>query len=78
MKVGDLIKVESVKGCLRPPWYGMTGIIIGVESPAPRQGGPVYEVVVTDSRCPMKRKPVFIRESYLRLLEDAEATNESR
>jgi hypothetical protein len=74
--VGDLIKVESVKGCLRPPWYGMMGIIIAVESPGPKDGhgGPVYEVVVMDGRCPMKHKPVFVRESYLCLLEDAEVT----
>ena len=83
MKVGDLVKVESEEGQLRPPWYGMMGVIVGVvDQPIPAGAKPatveerrllgpwcrLYSVIVTDPRCPMGMKPLQIRENYLRLL----------
>lgn len=74
MKTGDLIKVESKTGELRPPWYGMMGIIIGLElEHAGDVHGPLWEVVVTDPRCPMKGKPLLIRESYLCVLSNGKS-----
>jgi len=75
MKVGDLVKVESEEGQLRPPWYGMMGVIVGVVAQPlveeRRLLDPwcrLYSVIVTDPRCPMGMKPLQIRENYLRLL----------
>ena len=75
MKVGDLVKVESEEGQLRPPWYGMMGVIVGVVAqPLVEERRlldawcRLYSVIVTDPRCPMGMKPLQIRENYLRLL----------
>lgn len=75
MKVGDLVKVESEEGQLRPPWYGMMGVIVGVvDQPLVEERRlldpwcRLYSVIVTDPRCPMGMKPLQIRENYLRLL----------
>jgi hypothetical protein len=74
MKTGDLIKVESKTGELRPPWYGMMGIIIGLEPDRDLiDDTPLWEVVVTDPSCPMKGKPLLIRESYLCVLSNGKS-----
>ena len=74
MQTGDLIKVESKTESLRPPWYGMMGIIIGSEPATTHHDGvPLWEVVVTDPRCPVGLRSLLIRESYLRVLSNGKS-----